>query len=377
MALSRRKFVAAAVGGLGLALVGGAWRATRLPEHAADPWRLAGPPPADVRLDAFRHAILAPNPHNRQPWLIRLEGDDRAMLSCDLAKRLPATDPFDRQTTIGFGCFIELARIAAAERGTRLEVEPFPLGEPGDRLDARPLAALRFVPDPASPRDPLFARIVHRRSNKDEYDTGRAVPPALAAAVAADEVRWSVDPAYLAKFRALVREAVRVEQFDQPRQRESVDLIRIGANAVDAQPDGIDLTGPLPEALHLAGLLTHETLADPASTAFRSGVEMLDRTYGSVPAAVWVVTPGNSRADQLEAGRHYVRANLRATALGLGMHPMSQALQEYPAMARLLAAAHELHGAKGAERVQMLARIGYAPPVEPAPRWPLERHLVA
>jgi hypothetical protein len=60
------------------------------------PWELNSNAPADIRLDAFRHAILAPNPHNRQPWLINFEGNDAATISCDLAKRLPDTDPFDR-----------------------------------------------------------------------------------------------------------------------------------------------------------------------------------------------------------------------------------------------------------------------------------------
>ncbi len=116
MGLSRRTVVRG-IGGTGLALVGagGLFAVTRTPERALAPWAaIEDPPPADVRLDAFRHAILAPNPHNRQPWLIKLVGVDEALIFCDLERRLPETDPFDRQILIGFGCFLELARIAAA-----------------------------------------------------------------------------------------------------------------------------------------------------------------------------------------------------------------------------------------------------------------------
>ena len=95
MGMSRRTFIKA-VGGAGLALigVGGTFAASRTPNRALLPWgELDDVPPADVRLDAFRHAILAPNPHNRQPWLIRLTGQDQAEIFCDLDRRLPQTDP--------------------------------------------------------------------------------------------------------------------------------------------------------------------------------------------------------------------------------------------------------------------------------------------
>ncbi|MFN8982898.1 MAG: twin-arginine translocation pathway signal protein, partial [Alphaproteobacteria bacterium] len=58
---------------------------------------------ADPRIRAAGHAIRAPNPHNLQPWLVQLAGADRVLLRCDLERRLPATDPFDRQIVIGLG----------------------------------------------------------------------------------------------------------------------------------------------------------------------------------------------------------------------------------------------------------------------------------
>ena len=79
---------------------------------------------------------------------------------------------------------------------------------------------------------------------------------------------------------------------------------------------------------------------------------------------------------QLQAGRRYVRANLIATSLGLALHPVSQSLQEYPEMAEKYGWIHRLLGAQGEERIQMLARLGYGTKVEPAPRWPIEKHII-
>jgi hypothetical protein len=372
MAFSRRTVIAGA-GITTLALVGGAgvWRVTRRPQTALQPWILDAQPPADVRIDAFRHAILAPNPHNRQPWLIRLEGDSSATLSCDLAKRLPDTDPYDRQITIGFGTFIELARIAAAERGVRMEIEPLPEGESQQALDTRPVARLRFVKDAAVAKDPLFASIVQRRTNRNLFDVSRSLPGALAAQIAEEEPH-SIDAELISRVKAITVAAMTIEITTPRTFGESVELMRIGADEVDANPDGLVLTGPMMEALKFIGMLDRPALADPSTTAFKTGLEMQQEICGSIPALLWITTPTNSRLDQLEAGRRYVRANLRATTQGVAMHPLSQSLQEYPEMTAKFAEIHEILGVKQGERLQMLARMGYAPRADPSPRWPLE-----
>lgn len=377
MAFSRRMVIAGA-GITTLALVGGAgiWRVTRRPQTALQPWMLDPKPPADVRMDAFRHAILAPNPHNRQPWLIRLDGDDSAILSCDLARRLPDTDPYDRQITIGFGTFIELARIAAAERGARIEIEPFPEGESQQTLDARPVARLRFVKDTTVAKDPLFASIVQRRTNRELFDAKRLLPEALAARIAKDETH-SIDAKLISSVKAITVAAMTIEITTPRTFGESVDLMRIGADEVNANPDGLVLAGPMMEALKLIGVLDRPTLADPSTTAFKTGLEMQQEICGSIPALLWITTPSNIRLDQLEAGRRYVRANLRATSQGVAMHPLSQSLQEYPEMTAKFGEIHRVLGVKQGERLQMLARMGYAPPADPSPRWPLETHFSA
>jgi hypothetical protein len=92
-------------------------------------------------------------------------------------------------------------------------------------------------------------------------------------------------------------------------------------------------------------------------------------------AHLWQVTPTNTRADQIRAGQDWVRINLAGTALGIGMQPLSQALQEFPEMAPLYARVHEMLAPEGGT-VQMWARLGYGPDVGPSPRWPLDAKIV-
>ena len=116
---SRRKFMTILGGGVILAAGGiGAWATSRDPAGARQPWEAARALDAgasgDPRVFALSHAILAPNPHNRQPWLAELSTPGEITLYFDTARRLPETDPYDRQLTIGLGCFIELLAMAAS-----------------------------------------------------------------------------------------------------------------------------------------------------------------------------------------------------------------------------------------------------------------------
>jgi hypothetical protein len=156
--------------------------------------------------------------------------------------------------------------------------------------------------------------------------------------------------------------------------QESVDLMRIGAGEVTANPDGIELEGPLIGAGRLAGVVNRKTLGDPTSTAFQQGMDMYQDMAMSARAFGWLANDDASRSDQLNAGQAYLRLNLKATELGLGVHPWSQSLQEYPEMSGLYDEVHGLIG-KG-RRLQMLFRIGYAAPVTATPRRGLNAHLV-
>jgi hypothetical protein len=89
----------------------------------------------------------------------------------------------------------------------------------------------------------------------------------------------------------------------------------------------------------------------------------------------WVITRGNTRRDQLEAGRAYVRMNLQATLAGLSVHPVSQALQEFSEMAQARDRVRRRLSVAADDTLQMLARLGYAAPAPPSPRWPLESRI--
>lgn len=366
MPLSRRKSLTLIGGGVVLAATAGgagAFVGTRRPDRALAPWEVAGEY-EEVRRYALSYAVLAPNPHNRQPWLVDLDGKDRVLLYRDESRDLPHTDPDARQLTIGLGCFLELMTIAAAQRGRKVALDLFPKGEDG------PVAVATFRGDAAP--DPLFAQVPHRRSCKEPYED-RPVPDAAVERLSAfGEVVIESDR--VAALRELTWTAWRVEAETPRTYRESVELMRFGKAEIEANPDGIDLGGPFLESLMLLGVLTRESQLDPTSTGFKEGVAMYRAMLAATPAYVALTTQGNDRHHQIDAGRRWLRLNLTTTAEGLSLHPVSQALQEYPEMAEQRARAHSMLARPG-ETVQMLGRLGYGPAVDPTPRWPLETRI--
>lgn len=379
MSVSRRKMIFLVGGGAVLAAGATfAYTATRLPRTASTPWQTASDY-EDPRMRALSWALLAPNPHNRQPWIADLAEPNIVTLYAEPTRMLPHTDPSNRQITIGLGCFLELMRMAAAEDGQRVQMTMFPEGSNSEGLDSRPVARAVFTADAHVPRDPLFKSALDRRSNKEPFDTSRTIDAGAIARIGKAvangcQFGGTVEPSEIAEWRALTRNALLIE-IETPRTfQESVDLFRIGRQEVDKNPDGIDFTGPMFETLRMTGMFTRSSAADPSSMAFQAGMDAVFANTDTAMGHLWLITTGNSRADQLASGADWMRVNLASTAEGLGFQPLSQALQEFPEMAALYTAVHKRLAADGGT-VQMLSRIGYGPDVRPSPRWPLETRI--
>lgn len=371
-------------GGAAVVITGAAaWGLTRAPNDARAPWAAAVEGFGDPLLDCLGFALLAPNPHNMQTWRIHRLGETSFELYADQARLLPETDPPSRQITIGFGCFLEVFRQAAADKGWRADITPFPEGSDPARLDPdRPIAAVRIERDGSVKRDPLFDYVQERRTNRAEYDTARVVSDSdLAtisrAAVEQGHVGYANDAPTVETLRSLTAEAWRVEWETAGPRRESVDVTRIGKREINENPWGLSLPGPLFEVLNGLGVLTRSKMDVPGTSAYEESLEFYAKACRATSTFMWLTTPDNTRARQLEAGRSWVRMQLQATALGIAFHPLSQALQEFPEMAEHYQRAHALLAPEGGT-AQMLVRLGYAkvsPP--PAPREALEAKLIS
>ena len=134
---------------------------------------------ADLRRWALGYAILAPNSHNRQPWLADLREPDAIVLHLDRERMLPETDPWFRQIVVSQGTFIEALVIALQPaRRSSPRSQLFPDGEFRRAQRRRPAGGSdHLVPGSRAPRTIRCSPAAARHTAKVDYDTsapGRA-----------------------------------------------------------------------------------------------------------------------------------------------------------------------------------------------------------
>ena len=355
---------------------------TDYPAEAVDAWR--GPAAgADLRRFALGYAVLAPNSHNRQPWLVDLREPDGIVLRVDRERLLPETDPWFRQIVVSQGTFIEALVLALRARGVEPVVRLFPEGEFAARgLDDRPVARITWRPAASgAAADPLFAQLLHRHTAKVDYDVSRPVAPATLAALSTSfddpAVRFggTVEPQPRDALRDICWEAAKVELLTPRTVMESIRLTRVGPDEIARHRDGISINSLLPRLVEAVGAFDRTSPPAEGSTAQR---QMLSRFEGHSRTAmgfVWLSTPRGSgaagtREAEVRAGRAYMRLQLKATELGLQVHPMSQAVQEFAEMKPLLDRLHAqvLGRPASDEALQMFCRVGYAAQQQHSPR---------
>lgn len=379
---ARRGFIRL-VGGGALAVTAGSLSGcgTDYPEVAVAPWTGPGAEP-DLRRWALGYAILAPNSHNRQPWQVDLREPDTITLHVDRERLLPETDPWFRQIVVSQGTFLESLVLALKERGVAPRVQLFPEGEFAPRaLDDRPVARVSWTPsDPAPAKDPLFVQLLRRHTAKVPYDVGRPVAEATLAQLRAalgpsPAVNFgaTVEPARRDAMRDLSWQAAQVEIGTARTMLESLRLIRLGPEEIARHRDGISINSWMPRLAAMVGAFDRTQPPAPGSAGARQAAERFREHNATAMGWIWLstpVVPGRTRAAEVEAGRAYLRLQLQATALGLQMHPMSQAPQEFPEMKPHYDRLHQMLLSKPAteEVVQLWCRIGYCATQPHTPR---------
>ncbi len=350
------------------------------PAEAVAPWQGPGPEP-DVRRWALGYAILAPHSHNRPPRLADLREPNAITLFVDRQRLLPETDPWFRQIVVSQGTFIESLLIALAERGVVARLELFPRGEFAPRaLDDRPVARITWSAGEAAPaQDPLFAQLLRRHTAKVPYDTTREVATAafdaLRASVAGRPVIYgaTADPAQREALRTICWESAQVELRTPRTVMESIRLTRVGPAEIAQHRDGISLNSLMPRLAATFGAFDRANPPAPGSSAEKQMLSRFETHSRTAMGFVWLATDvqaGRTRSSEVEAGRAYMRLQLKATEIGLQVHPMSQAPQEFPEMKPHYDALHQrlLGRPSGEQVVQMFCRVGYCPAQQHTPR---------
>ncbi|MFC5639931.1 Acg family FMN-binding oxidoreductase [Kitasatospora cinereorecta] len=311
--------------------------------------------PAEYRLLAAAGGA-APSLHNSQPWRFRPTADARGLeVYADPARAVPITDPDGRARWISVGAALFNLRTAADHLGRGAAVRLLP-----DPAEPELAAVLEFS-ESASAVDPdLYAAIPHRHSSRRPFinrDVPEAVLGELIAAAGAEGVVLSpLEEAGVRQVLALTAEAEQRIAADVARQAETRSWLRLEEPATDGIPAAA-LGPPDHEARVPMRSFTGPAPAVPSER------------FEALPQVCTLTTHGDRPEDWLRAGQALEHAWLLATACGVRVSVVHQAV-EWPDTRRLLRDPSE-----GPGHVQMVVRVGYGPPGAATPRRPVSEIL--
>ncbi|WP_214403689.1 nitroreductase [Pseudonocardia lacus] len=277
--------------------------------------------------DVLAAAGRAPSPDNTQPWRFRVDPTSIALLA-DRGRRMPATDPDDRELRLACGAALYTLRIALRGYGVRPLVTVLP-----DRDDPDVIAVVRRGGHrPASPGERrLIEAIRRRRSDPHPFaDAAVTVPEQYALRRAAqDEGAW-------------------LQVVDGPGERRRVRELVTAAHHQQA-------AGAAGDRWALRGV---------------SGADPADGRESEPLIAVLTAHLSGHSAD-VQAGQALQKVLLTATAEGLSASFLSQVVEVPQTRERLRRLVH------GIRAPHAVLRIGRGWPVPATPRRPVADLLAA
>lgn len=367
---SRRQLLLAAL------LMGGAgagWRGFYRDLGFA-PWQ--GPPAgADAVQRMVAWASLAPSFRNLQPWQVRLAGPDRLQVFADASRARPLIDPDLRLLTQSVGAFLELLELAAQAEGLSLSVAVFPHNPYTSLAECRDRPVAEIAWQTTGKYAPaIFAAVAGRGTVRGPYDK-TALKEAEVASLR--EVLRGVPVGFrltdrggeIERLRGIIDSASGVLLGDPGLLRERAQDLRLEP-AEAARGDGI-VAQPMLLAAAVEHTFGRGDFADPGSVMTRLALKAAVAETAGTSAFGCLTTAGDSRLDQLTAGRALLRLELAATIAGLASHVRCEGV----ALAR-----NDLNAllAGPGETVQAVVRLGRRSGHPPhSPRRPLADILTA
>jgi nitroreductase len=310
-------------------------------------------------------ASLAPSGHNSQPWVVRVLNKRKWIIGADPDRRLPSVDSHDREMILSVGAFVENLAIAADAMGFAADLEISAEGTPTDAMVSVDLKKKK-------PGNYPLKRLTTRRTVKNGFlnrDLKPADVGALSEPLPGNFVYFPTGSRHAACIQEGTIECFRIQTRRDDAQQELVKWLRFTPPEIKKHRDGLTLNG-----LEIGGLtgwymrhfMTPRDLLKPDMR--RQGVEKTAELAMEGGGWIVITSRGDTVADYIDTGRRFEKMALVARERMIGIHPMTQFLEEEEGKKAFVSD----HGAS--IHPQFILRVGYLEkyPAPMSPRRPVE-----
>ena len=296
------------------------------------------------------YASLAPSGHNAQPWVVKVTSQREWIIGGDPKRRLPAVDPQNRELLLSIGAFVENLAIAASAMGYEAEMKVIGKTSADEDLVTISLKKGRQGNYP-------LKRLASRRTVKQGFRPDE---------IRSEDVKALSDPLKGQLFyyprgsdhakciQEAALETLRLQTYRDEAQKELAGWIRFSNEDARKYRDG--LTTESMDIKGFAGWYVRNFMdrGDVTKESFRKqGVDLAAKQVEQGGGWFIVTSQGASVSDLIETGCKFERMALMAGEKKIGIHPMTQCLEEKQGLEKI-ASNHS------AEVVpQFVLRVGY------------------
>ncbi|MDD9302812.1 MAG: nitroreductase [Desulfobacter sp.] len=271
------------------------------------------------------HASLAPSGHNSQPWCVRINDPREWVVGADQKRGLKVVDPENREMLLSIGAFLENLVQAAKSYGYDPRVKV--IGRSRFDQDLARVRLLAIVPNQAS-----LSRITLRRTVKSNLKPGEIGSADIKAFNKAVGDGFYYFPRNSGHGRLMAESAVEnfKRQFEnKAAMEEAAFWTRLSDRDAKKFRDGLTTDGMEINGVIGWGVRTFMKSRDVTGETWRKkAVEKVAAQAGQGGGWVVITSRGNSVADLIDTGRRFQRMALLARERNIGIHPMTQSLEE-------------------------------------------------
>ncbi len=270
-------------------------------------------------------ASLAPSGHNSQPWFVKILEPKKWIVGIDSQRRLSVVDPKNREALLSIGAFLENLSIAAGAMGFEARTEIIT----ENSMDEEIIRV--FLKKAKNTKYPL-ERITRRRTVRGGYLPDKIKSKDVDDLSEPLKDRLFYFPRGTEHAQCIQEDAVecfRAQSYRADAQKELSDWMHL--KTADAKKHRSGLTTESMEITGFIGwyLRTFVDKEDITKESFiQKGIDKAAKQAAEGGGWFIITSKGEKVSDLIDTGRKFERMALKAREHQIGIHPMTQLLEE-------------------------------------------------